>query len=60
MKPLIEYRSILVNGIKVCVYVCVSIYLYIYSQHPVTRTLRGNQNLFEIANIRVNETEFIV
>ena len=22
----------------------------IYSQHPVTRTLRGNQNLFELTN----------
>ena len=29
--------------------------LSIYSQHSVTRTLSGNQNLFEIANIRVNE-----
>ena len=27
---------------------------YMYSQHPVTRTLRGNQYLFEIANVRVN------
>ena len=26
----------------------------IYSQHPVTRTLRGMKNPFEIANVRVN------
>ena len=32
-----------------------SVHINIYSQHPVTRTLRGNPNLFEIANIRVNE-----
>ena len=32
-----------------CVYVC------IYSQHPVTRTLRGMKNPFEIANVRVIE-----
>ena len=28
---------------------------YIYSQHSVTRTLRGMKNLFEIANVRVIE-----
>ena len=25
-----------------------------YSQHPVTRTLRGMKNPFEISNVRVN------
>ena len=28
---------------------------YNYSQHPVTRTLRGMKNPFEIANVRVIE-----
>ena len=27
----------------------------VYSKHPVYRTLRGNQNLFKKANIRVYE-----
>ena len=48
-----KYTDIIIENAVKCF--LGALYRTIYSQHPLTRTLRGNQNLFDLANIRVNE-----